>query len=228
MSRLAIIPARGGSKRIPRKNIKEFLGKPIISYSIDLAKKSNLFDEIMVSTDDKHISKISQKFGVNVPFMRSAQNSTDYATTMDVVKEVEGWYDLHQKRKFDYICCIYPAAPLATISDIMKGLDLIEEYGFETVFPVLSFTHPVYRGIELNENRVNPLYPENANFRTQDLKKIYHDAGQWYWIKCPIISDKLMTNNSGAIILDKLQAQDIDEIEDWKIAEIKYQIRHND
>jgi len=169
MSRLAIIPARGGSKRIPRKNIKLFLGEPIISYSIKAALKSNLFDEVMVSTDDNEIKEIALKYGAKVPFMRSAKNSNDYATTVDVVEEVLETYRL-QKKQFDYCCCIYPTAPFVSENLLTEAFHKLLEHKFDCVFPVSKYSFPIQRGMTINkEDKIEMIDASKMNVRSQDL-----------------------------------------------------------
>jgi len=222
---LAIIPARGGSKRIPRKNIKEFLGKPIIAYSIEVALTSGLFDEVMVSTDDEEIASIAKQYGAKVPFMRSHKAADDFATTMDVLKEVEK--DYHEKLNFvfDYICCIYPAAPLVQTVDLKKGFSLLIEKKLDTVFSIVSFGYPIWRGFRFGDSGKTQLVWEKfKNARSQDLEKVFHDAGQWYWYNPLKLGDSLFTDNSSAIILDEDKVQDIDTETDWKLAEIKYEL----
>jgi N-acylneuraminate cytidylyltransferase len=225
MNNLCVIPARGGSKRIPRKNIKDFLGKPIISYSIEVAFSSGLFQEVMVSTDDEEIANISEKFGAKIPFLRSTKSADDFATTMDVLKEVV--YDYNEKfnKVFDYICCIYPTAPLVQTIDLIKGLNLLIEKDFDTVFPVVAFGYPVWRGFRFgNEGKTQMVWEEYKNARSQDLEKVFHDAGQWYWYNPLKVGDSLFTDNSTAIVLDEDRVQDIDTEIDWKLAEIKYEL----
>ena len=222
---LCIIPARGGSKRIPRKNIKEFLGKPIIAYSIELAIKSNLFNEVMVSTDDVDIAEISKQYGAVVPFFRSRENSDDQATTLDVIKEVIQFY-ANKNIKFDACCCIYPTAPLAKVTDLQNGHKKLLEEGKDSVFPVTPFSFPVWRGVRLRDNIPVPAWPEHVNSRSQDLETIYHDAGQWYWLRPDKVVDKIWTANSACIVLEPDRVQDIDTESDWKIAEMKYRMIH--
>lgn len=222
MKKLAIIPARGGSKRIPRKNIKNFLGKPIISYSIEAAIKSNLFDEIMVSTDDKEIEKIAKKYKANVPFLRSIENSNDYSTISDVIEEVVQKY-LEIGKNFDYICCILPTAPLIKIENIEVGLNFLISGKFESVRPVVNFSYPVQKAIKLRSNRVKLLYPKYKNYRSQDLEQIYHDAGQFYWMTS---LGRLKDGNMGAFVISDLETQDIDNEVDWQITELKYKLIH--
>lgn len=225
MGNLAIIPARGGSKRIPRKNIKDFLGKPVIAYSIEAALNSDLFDEVMVSTDDQEIAEIADKYGAKIPFMRSKKNADGYATTMDVIHEVLNYYKEKQKKEFQFACCIYPTAPLIKISHLHEGFEILKKQNYISVFPIVVFSYPVWRGLEVEEEgKTMMLWPEYLNSRSQDLKKVYHDAGQWYWFNTAKIIDTLFTNNSGAIILAEEEVQDLDTITDWKLAEMKKQM----
>jgi pseudaminic acid cytidylyltransferase len=226
MANVAVITARGGSKRIPRKNIKSFKGKPIIAYSIEAALSSSLFELVMVSTDDEEIAEIAKKYGADVPFYRSAATSDDYSGTADVMIEV-----LHELRnigkKFEYASCIYPTAPFITTESLLNGYNLMKENQYNTVFPVCAYSHPVYRGLQLKEDKkIEMIWPENMNKRSQDLLTAYHDAGQFYWINIDdfLKEKKLYTTNSGAIILDELHVQDIDNETDWIIAELKYAI----
>ncbi|AWW32222.1 pseudaminic acid cytidylyltransferase [Echinicola strongylocentroti] len=226
MANLCIIPARGGSKRIPRKNIKDFLGKPIIAYSIETALSSNLFDEVMVSTDDDEIADIAIELGAKVPFFRSTKNADDYSTTLDVIKEVILAYKGIGK-DFDNGCCIYPTAPLVDINDLELGYRKMLEEGRSSVFPLVAFSYPVWRGFEnVDDGAVKMIWPEYKSSRSQDLKKVYHDAGQWYWFKINdlIKREQLFGDNTGGIELSELKVQDIDTQIDWKLAELKYEI----
>ena len=223
MARLAIIPARGGSKRIPRKNIKNFHGKPIIAYSIEAALKSGLFDEVMVSTDDEEIKIISLEYGAKVPFLRSENTSNDTATTLEVIREVLESYK-KEDRTFDEVCCIYPTAPLMKSSHLTAGLDLLENE-IASVFPVVPFSFPILRSLKVDEdNFVSMNWPEYSNTRSQDLPAAYHDAGQWYWLRPELISDSLYSVNSKVIILSEMEVQDIDNESDWKMAEVKWEM----
>lgn len=226
MNNLAIIPARGGSKRILRKNIKDFLGKPIIAYSIEVAINSGLFKEIMVSTDDSEIAEIAKQYGAKVPFMRSAENSNDFAPTMDVLKEVEEKYQ-QQNIFFDSICCIYPTAPLIRQEQLTEGLRLLKQDNLDAVFPIVEFSYPILRSVEIVNGKTKMIWPEHLNTRSQDLKKAYHDAGQWYWYQPDKIQKSLFTNNTASIILKEEEVQDIDTLTDWNIAEMKYTLMHN-
>lgn len=223
MSRtLAIITARGGSKRIPRKNIKEFCGRPILCYSIEAAVNAGVFDEIMVSTDDAEIAQIAVSAGARVPFFRSAKTANDYASTDDVILEVLQEY---QKlgETFDAFCCIYPTAPFLTGERLRNAMELLKEA--DSVMPVVPFSYPPQRGLIVNSNGfVERQFPEYAAARSQDLVKIYHDCGQFYACRtAPFLSagttdvERLMP-----LVLSEMEVQDIDTLEDWEIAEIKY------
>lgn len=229
MANLAIIPARGGSKRIPRKNIKFFLGKPIIAYSIEAALKSNLFDEVMVSTDDEEIAKIARDYGAKVPFLRSQDNANDFAVLADVVEEVVVKYSKNNEI-FKNICCILPTAPFVSANKITEAFNKLKTGNFDTVFPVLEFSFPIQRSLKIEDSKVKMVWNENLNTRSQDLDPRYHDSGQFYWVKTQsfLTEKKLFTNNSGAIIISQLEAQDIDTETDWKLAEIKYKLMLND
>ena len=228
MSNLAIIPARGGSKRIPGKNIRDFLGKPIIAYTIEIAFQSNLFEEVMVSTDDEPIAQIARQYGAKVPFMRSAENSSDYATTLQVIEEVLINYKLNLDLTFDLVCCIYPAAPLIEPKDLEQGLNILKKNKFPIVFPIVRYGYPIWRGLERdNDGITRMIWPENSVARSQDLKKVYHDAGQWYWIDPSKFSEDILKGEFGTVIMDELNVQDIDNKEDWILAELKYKLKHD-
>ncbi|HEY4650406.1 MAG TPA: pseudaminic acid cytidylyltransferase [Pontibacter sp.] len=228
MKRLAIIPARGGSKRIPRKNIKPFLGKPIIAYSIETALQSGLFDEVMVSTDDAEIAEVAEAYGANVPFLRSETAADDYATTADVIAEVLHNYSPEGKH-FEQVCCIYPTAPFIQPAILREALQLLESANYSTVFPVLRYSFPIWRSLKMEANKVEMNWPEHQTSRSQDLEPAFHDAGQFYWLRTADFREQqqLFTPNSGAIELSELHAQDIDNETDWKLAELKYKLLHN-
>jgi pseudaminic acid cytidylyltransferase len=227
MDRICIIPARGGSKRIPRKNIKDFLGKPIIAYSIEIAIKSGLFDEVMVSTEDAEIAAIAEEYGAKVPFLRSSKCADDFATTFEVLQEVmlNTRYEGVEKA-----CCIYPTSPLLTTIIIKDGLAKLEQFNFDSVFAIQKFGFPIQRAFRMVENNIQWIYPENALKRSQDIEQAYHDAGQFYWFNTNIIrnGNSLLTSNSGGLIIEETQAQDIDNETDWKIAEFKYKLLQNE
>lgn len=229
MANLAIIPARGGSKRIPRKNIKLFLGKPIIAYSIEAALKSELFEEVMVSTDDEEIAKIASDYGAKVPFLRNNDTANDFAVLADVVQEVVSSYK-KQNKIFDNICCILPTAPFVKSNKIIEAYKKLTDNKFDSVFPVLEYSFPIQRSLKINDDKVSMVWSENLNARSQDLEPRYHDSGQFYWLKYTAFSvgKKLFTDNSGAIVISELHAQDIDTETDWKLAEIKYKLMLND
>jgi len=225
MRNLAIIPARGGSKRIPHKNIKEFLGRPIIAYSIEAALKSGLFDEVMVSTDDERIAEIAKQYGASVPFMRSAETANDYATTRDVLNEVVSEY---QKRgqEFDAICCIYATAPLIAAVDIAEAYKTLRGSDFACVYPVVQFSYPIWRCLDVAEDgSMKRHWPEYENSRSQDLPKEYHDSGTFYWHR--IAEGEIADGKLGAIIMPEERVQDIDTETDWKLAELKFQLLKN-
>lgn len=222
MRNLAIIPARGGSKRIPRKNIKEFLGKPIIAYSIEAALNSGLFDEVMVSTDDEQIATIAKQYGASVPFMRSAETANDFATTRDVLNEVVNEY-LKRGQVFENICCIYATAPLITAENIADAYKTLSNSDFACVYPVVPFSYPIWRCLDVAEDgSMARHWPEFENSRSQDLPKEYHDSGTFYWHK--ITDGKIADGKLGAIIMSEERVQDIDTETDWKLAELKYQL----
>jgi len=226
-SKICIITARGGSKRIPRKNIKDFCGKPIIAYSIQVAKESKLFDEIMVSTDDQEITDISREFGATVPFLRSAKNSDDHSGTVDVLIEVLEEYKSRNKN-FKHACCIYPTAPLLRVETLVAGWELLQKQELDSVFPVLKFGFPIQRALRMKSNSLVSMFqPENRTKRSQDLEPSYHDAGQFYFFHVGrfLESKQLWTDKTAGIVLNELDAQDIDNEEDWKIAEFKYEYR---
>lgn len=226
MSNLAIIPARGGSKRIPRKNIKPFLGKPIIAYSIEAAIKSNLFDEIMVSTDDEEVAEIAKQYGAKVPFLRSPENANDFATLADVLIEVVDQYK-NIGKTFKNICCILPTAPLTAHSRIKEAFTKLIDEKLESVFPVAEFSYPIFRALEFDDNnKLKMIWPEHLKTRSQDLKPAYHDSGSFYWVKTNALLEQntLFCKNGSAIKLPETEVQDIDNETDWKLAELKYKL----
>ena len=222
---IAIIPARGGSKRIPKKNMKEFCGKPIIAYSIEVALQSDLFDEVRVSTDSEEIALIAKKYGAKVPFMRSSETANDYATTADVLLEVLEKYKV-LGIEVSEMCCIYPTAPFVTVEKLKKAMCILKENGIQTVMPVVEFSFPPMRGMQIKQDKLEYCYPEYALVRSQDIEKMYHDCGQFYCVKVADFCKerKLVMSNTKAIVVSELEVQDIDTYEDWKIAEMKYQL----
>ncbi|MGG5617850.1 pseudaminic acid cytidylyltransferase [Myroides odoratimimus] len=218
---ICIIPARGGSKRIPRKNIKDFLGKPIIAYSIEAAKKSGLFSTIVVSTDDVEIAEIAKMYGAEVPFLRSKENANDYATLSDVVEEVKNWY-LKKSIEYDFICCLLATAPFVTTLLLKDAFEVLKETEVDSIRPIVKFSYPVQRGYHFNDSgRVTFLYPEFAKTRSQDLEPVYFDAGLFYWMK---FETGFESDIKGGFIVSEQVVQDIDTLEDWSYAELKYKI----
>lgn len=222
---LAIITARGGSKRIPGKNIRDFRGKPIIAWSIEAAISSKLFDEVMVSTDAQDIAAVALQTGAVVPFMRSSGTSGDFSTTADVLLEVLYCY-AQAGRTFDHVCCIYPTAPFVTPAALSEGRDLLQTSNFDVVFPVVQFDYPIWRSLNMSQTgQVLLNFPENLNARSQDLPPAFHDAGQWYWFKtAAFLKDKVLLGaNTGSVEMSSAIVQDIDTLEDWSIAELKHE-----
>ncbi|KFB66821.1 pseudaminic acid cytidylyltransferase [Candidatus Accumulibacter vicinus] len=219
--KLAIIPARGGSKRIPRKNIKLFCGRPMIAWSIDAARASGLFDHIVVSTDDIEISAVAKAYGAEVPFMRPAALSDDYTGTSSVVAHAIQWYRA-QGDMPDLVCCIYATAPFVSAADLQRGLQMLADSGSDFAFSVTSFAFPIQRAIKLTEEgRVQMFQPEHFNTRSQDLEEAFHDAGQFYWGRTAAwIADKpIFSTDAVPVILPRHRVQDIDTPEDWERAE---------
>ena len=223
MNTIAIITARGGSKRIPGKNKKEFCGKPILAYSIEAAISSGLFEEVMVSTDDEDIAEIARAYGARVPFYRSAQTSGDYATTNDVLLEVLAEYE-KRGRHFDLAACIYPTAPFVTKEKLQDAWKCLLASDADTLIPVVSFSYPPQRAMIIKNERLVFEYPQYLDSRSQDLEPHYHDVGQFYLFKtAPFFKNrKLMIGNILPFIVPETQVQDIDNQTDWEIAEIKY------
>lgn len=223
MKQIAIITARGGSKRIPRKNIKNFCGKPILCYSIEAALQAGIFDEVMVSTDDVEIAQIARKAGANVPFMRSAETSNDFATTRDVLVEVVKRYE-ERGVLFDNICCIYPTAPFITADKLRAAMKLHVEREADSVCPVVRFSFPPQRCYVIEDDALHYKWPEHILTRSQDLEPFYHDCGQFYTYTREAIMHKERTQwRELPLVLSELEVQDIDNEEDWEIAELKYQ-----
>lgn len=222
---IAIITARGGSKRIPKKNIRDFCGKPILCYSIEAALNSKVFDEVMVSTDSEEIAEIARKEGAVVPFFRSNKTANDYATTTDVLLEV---IEEYKKRgmEFEYGCCIYPTAPFVTPEKLKNAMSLLTEQNGDSVMPVVQYSFPPQRGVEVEDGFIKIKFPKQYQMRSQDLSPIYHDVGQFYCFKIDkfIISKKVVGEKCLPIIVSDLEVQDIDNEEDWKIAEMKYKL----
>ncbi len=220
---VAIIPARGGSKRIPEKNIRSFLGKPIIAYSIKAAVDSGLFDEVMVSTDSKRIAAVAAEYGAVVPFLRSAAASDDYAPLSNVLLEVIQTYR-EQGKNWDCVACLLSTAPLIQPSDLITAYDRMQASGADAVVSVARFSYPIQRALCLKDNRLTMASPEHLLTRSQDLEPMFHDAGQFYLIKTrSLLEEKtLFCANTAAHELDEVRVQDIDTEADWKLAELKY------
>lgn len=227
IKRLAVITARGGSKRIPKKNIREFCGRPIIGYSIQAAKDAGVFDTVMVSTDSEEIAEIARKEGAEVPFLRSEATSGDFAVTADVIAEVLAMYK-EQGMVFDEVCCIYPTAPFVSGQKLKDAVSILEEKKYDSVMPVTPFSFPPLRGMVMDGDKISYKWEQYRNTRSQDLETIYHDCGQFYVVNTDTFlqTKKLVTDNTGAIEMSELEVQDIDNEIDWKLAELKYELLH--
>lgn len=228
--KIAIIPARGGSKRIPRKNIKLFHGKPMIAYSIETAKASGCFDKIIVSTDDQEIADVAREYGADVPFLRPSDIADDHATTLDVLQHAVNWCE-DNLGNIDYVCCIYATAPFIQVQDLQSGLALVQEPEVEYAFSATSFPFPIQRAIKLSEKgEVAMFEPENALVRSQDLEEAYHDAGQFYWGSVNAFKSKLgiFGSYSRVVLLPRKRVQDIDTLEDWELAEALFSVSKAD
>lgn len=225
MKAVAVITARGGSKRIPRKNIKSFLGQPIITYSIKAALESGAFEEVMVSTDDEEIAEIARKAGATVPFLRSRETAGDFANTTDVMLEVLHAYEI-QGKSFSHACCIYPTAPFITAEKLKKAMELLEESQADSVLPVVKFSFPPQRSVVMEGEYLKFKWPEHMFTRSQDLEPFYHDAGQFYALKTDsfLSQKRLVMDKTVPMEMSDLEVQDIDTEEDWQIAEVKYSV----
>jgi N-acylneuraminate cytidylyltransferase len=227
--KLCVIPARGGSKRIPRKNIKEFCGKPIIAYSIEAALNSGCFDHVIVSTDDEEIAEVASSYGASTPFIRPDQLSNDFAGTIPVIKHAIEWFDEHDQSPSD-VCCLYATAPFVSPVSIVRAYEQMLTTDAEYCFTVTSYTFPIQRAIRFSEeNRVEMFYPENFNQRSQDLEEAYHDAGQFYWGRAHTWKNEqiLFSDRASPFIIPRYLVQDIDTLEDWLLAELMYQVVQN-
>jgi pseudaminic acid cytidylyltransferase len=224
---IAIIPARGGSKRIPRKNIKKFLGKPLISYSIKTAIKSNLFKKIIVSTDDKQIAKIAKKYGAIVPFVRPKTLSDDFSNIDDVVSHAIKWLK-NNNEDFDFVCTIYATAPLLKTKYLKQGLKKLKNSDAKYSFGVSAFSFPIQRAFKIDKNqRCKMFYPKYYKTRSQDLQEAYGDAGQFFWDKVSKKSKEIVFGkDSIPIVIPQYLVQDIDTMQDWKKAEVLYEIEN--
>ena len=225
MSCVAIIPARGGSKRIPRKNIRPFVGKSIIGYSIEAALQSQLFDRVIVSTDDAEIASVAKAYGAEVPFFRPAELADDFTGTNAVVKQCLEWLNT-QKYPVDYACCIYATAPFVQVKYLREGHDRLISSGKLFAFSVTSFPFPIQRAIRIAiDGSVEAICPENISTRSQDLEETFHDAGQFYWgtSDASLNDEVIYSSRSVPVVLPRYLVQDIDSLEDWRRAELMYE-----
>tara|TARA_B110000027_G_C16106687_1_gene295651 strand:+ start:935 stop:1633 length:699 start_codon:yes stop_codon:yes gene_type:complete len=222
--RIAIIPARGGSKRIPRKNIKMFGGKPMIAWSIEAAKKTNLFDRILVSTDDLEIAGIAKEWGAEVPFIRPEELSDDYAGTVEVIAHATQWA-LDQDMNVEAICCIYATSPFIQLDDLKRGWDTLESDSWAYVFPATDYAAPIFRSFKKTpKGGIKMFFPENFSVRSQDLPDAFHDAGQFYWGRPSawLQGKRIFDSHSFAMLIPRWRVQDIDTLDDWQRAEALY------
>ncbi|MCR4754429.1 MAG: pseudaminic acid cytidylyltransferase [Lachnospiraceae bacterium] len=229
MKTLAIITARGGSKRIPRKNIKDFNGKPIMAYSIEAAVGSGVFDKVMVSTEDEEIAEIGRRYGAEVPFYRSEQTAGDFATTTDVLNEVIAEYE-KRGEKFDIIACIYPTAPFITSERLRNAVEMLKNSDADSLIPVVRFSFPPQRAMEIQDGLLVFRQPEYMNSRSQDLTPHYHDVGQFYVFRTDGFkkNQRIMAGKILPIELPETEVQDIDNPVDWQLAELKYKLVHGE
>jgi pseudaminic acid cytidylyltransferase len=219
--KLAIIPARGGSKRIPRKNIKPFCGKPMIAWSIEAARYSDCFDRIIVSTDDAEIADVARAHGAEVPFIRPPELSDDHIGTIPVVAHAIDWMNCNAG-PVDLACCVYATAPFVQAQDLQRGLDVLQHSGVDYAFSVTSYAFPIQRAIRIiASQRVEMLNPEHFNTRSQDLEEAFHDAGQFYWGRTTawLANKPLFSHAAAPVLLPRYRVQDIDTQEDWERAE---------
>ena len=224
--KIAFIPARGGSKRIPGKNIKLFYGKPIIAYSIEAARKSGIFDRIIISTDSQEIAAVANEYGGETPFMRPAEIADDFSTTADVVKHGLEWLQQHDVT-VEHVCCLYATAPFVCSADIRKGFDILVSRQVSSVLPVASYQCSIFRGLKIAEDgHLEMIWPEHELTRSNDLPEAYHDVGQFYWLDAKIFieTNKIYGKDAFPLIIPRYLAQDIDTPEDWQLAEIMYEV----
>ncbi len=226
MKALAVIPARGGSKRLPSKNIRDFAGKPMLAWSVEAALESGLFDTVMVSTESEEIAAVARAAGASVPFLRSAETADDHAIILDVMAEVVERYEADGQR-FDRLCCISATAPLLRSSTLKRAADLMDTGDFDTVFPVVAFDYPIQRALRRDmHGRTSMRQPEHYASRSQDLETAYHDAAQFYWMTREVCVTKQPTfaGRAGSFVIDTMETQDIDTPTDWRLAELKMQL----
>lgn len=219
--KLCLIPARGGSKRIPRKNLKSFFGKPIIEWSIKAALSCNQIDRVIISTDDAEIAQVARQAGAEVPFMRAAHLSDDHATTMDVIADTLDWADRAITEPVTAICCLYATAPFVTAEDLSGACGRLEDSGASCVFTATEYPYPIQRALRIVDGRVAMFEPDHLLTRSQDLEPAYHDAGQFYWLRPEAVRARLpiFGPQSAIYLLDRARVQDIDTMEDWHFAE---------
>jgi pseudaminic acid cytidylyltransferase len=230
MKNVAIIPARGGSKRIPRKNIKNFHGKPMIAYPISVAWESRLFDRIIVSTDDEEIADVATRYGAVVPFMRPKELADDYAGTNAVVRHCLEWL-VEKNQKPEYACCIYATTPFLRTEYLQSGLELLKKSGKSFAFTVTTFPSPIQRSVRIRKDgALEAIFPEHVPKRSQDLEEAYHDAGQFCWGKSEAFLNRvaLYSPESIPVVLPRYLVHDIDTPEDWRMAELMYKALSSD
>lgn len=227
MSTIAIITARGGSKRIPKKNIKDFMGKPMLAYAIEAAREANIFDEIMVSTDSEEIADVARKYGAAVPFMRSERTSNDFSITYDVLEEVILEYKKLGK-EFDFLCCIYPCVPFLKAESLKNAFELMKKKDANAIMPVCKYPAPIEWAMRINDDELLADDVEKQLIRSQDLKPAYFDAGMFYFYKTKTFLAKRTTlfPKTLGYVIDESECQDIDTPDDWKMAELKYKLLH--
>lgn len=219
--KLAVIPARGGSKRIPRKNIRPFFGKPMLAWSIEAARQSGCFDRIVVSTDDEEIAAVARQCGAETPFMRPEELANDHAGTIPVIHHAVDWFIASGQRP-DAVCCLYATAPFVTPVDLQRGLQALRIAACDYAFSVTSYASPIQRAIRIrNDGRVEMFHPEYVHTRSQDLGEAFHDAGQFYWGSADawIAERPIFSTEAVPVVLPRHQVQDIDTSEDWVRAE---------
>jgi len=224
--KLCVIPARGGSKRIPRKNIKKFNGKPMLAYSVEAALKSNCFDRVIVSTDDKEIAQLAKDYGAEVPFMRPNELANDHAGTLPVIKQAIEWFNQYDEAPSE-VCCLYATAPFVKVESLQNAYQQLQETGADYCFTATSFPFPIQRAIKVTaSNRVEMFQPDQFNQRSQDLEESFHDAGQFYWGKASAFQAlaPIFSEIASSYLLPRHLVQDIDTHEDWIRAELMHQV----
>jgi N-acylneuraminate cytidylyltransferase len=223
--KIAVIPARGGSKRIPGKNIKPFAGKPIIAYSIEAALESGCFDHVIVSTDDQEIAQVAMSYGAEVPFVRPKELADDHSGTLPVIKHAIEWFAMRGKSP-EYVCCIYATAPFLNPSIVNDAFQQLRSSGADYCFTVTSFPFPIQRALSIRQQRLEMFHPQYAETRSQDLTESYHDAGQLYWGRAQAFETMkpLFSSSATPFILPRYRVQDIDTPEDWQLAEMMYTV----